>query len=181
MALIRQMAKENRLWGAERIRGELLKLGLRVGKRTRQQGHEERSHPPATRSDVGDRSREPTPHRSGPATRFQVTDLFFRPLAGVLHRRTEVETGDPCRRDTLAAGCLGGTYRSGKPPRMGKGRAYLMRDHASKFGPCFARVAKTSTIKILKTPVHAPRANAIGERFAQERAASMPRSPADSA
>lgn len=34
IALIRQMATENRLWGAERIRGELLKLGLRVCKRT---------------------------------------------------------------------------------------------------------------------------------------------------
>ena len=28
------MAKENQLWGAERIRGELLKLGLEVSKRT---------------------------------------------------------------------------------------------------------------------------------------------------
>jgi putative transposase len=34
IALIREMAKENQLWGAERIRGELLKLGLRVCKRT---------------------------------------------------------------------------------------------------------------------------------------------------
>jgi putative transposase len=34
VALIRQMAKDNRLWGAERIRGELLKLGIRVCKRT---------------------------------------------------------------------------------------------------------------------------------------------------
>ena len=34
IALIRKMAKENRLWGAERIRGELLKLGVRVSKRT---------------------------------------------------------------------------------------------------------------------------------------------------
>jgi putative transposase len=34
IALIREMAKENRLWGAERIRGELLKLGIRVCKRT---------------------------------------------------------------------------------------------------------------------------------------------------
>ena len=34
IALIRQMAKDNRLWGAERIRGELLKLGIRVCKRT---------------------------------------------------------------------------------------------------------------------------------------------------
>jgi len=34
IALIREMAKENRLWGAERIRGELLKLGIQVCKRT---------------------------------------------------------------------------------------------------------------------------------------------------
>jgi putative transposase len=34
IALIQEMAKDNRLWGAERIRGELLKLGLRVCKRT---------------------------------------------------------------------------------------------------------------------------------------------------
>src|SRR3989442_9892180 len=34
MALIKDMAKNNRLWGAERIRGELLKLGIRVCKRT---------------------------------------------------------------------------------------------------------------------------------------------------
>jgi putative transposase len=47
----------------------------------------------------------------------------------------------------------------------GQGPKYLIRDNDSKFGPCFARVAKTSTIKILKTPVHAPRANAICERF----------------
>jgi hypothetical protein len=34
IALIRQMAKENQLWGAERIRGGLLKLGIHVCKRT---------------------------------------------------------------------------------------------------------------------------------------------------
>jgi len=38
VALIKRMAEENRLWGAERIRGEFLKLGVRVGKRTVQQG-----------------------------------------------------------------------------------------------------------------------------------------------
>ncbi len=32
--LIRRMAMENQLWGAERIRGELLKLGIHVCKRT---------------------------------------------------------------------------------------------------------------------------------------------------
>jgi hypothetical protein len=34
IALIRRMAEENPLWGAERIRGELLKLGIEVAKRT---------------------------------------------------------------------------------------------------------------------------------------------------
>ncbi len=34
IALIKDMARNNRLWGAERIRGELLKLGIRVCKRT---------------------------------------------------------------------------------------------------------------------------------------------------
>jgi hypothetical protein len=33
-ALIREMAAQNPRWGAERIRGELLKLGIRVSKRT---------------------------------------------------------------------------------------------------------------------------------------------------
>ena len=31
--LVMDMAKENRTWGAERIRGELLKLGVVVAKR----------------------------------------------------------------------------------------------------------------------------------------------------
>src|SRR6266704_1063478 len=34
ISLIREMAANNRLWGAERIRGELLKLDIRVSKRT---------------------------------------------------------------------------------------------------------------------------------------------------
>ena len=34
IALIKQMAAENRTWGAERIQGELLKLGIEVAKLT---------------------------------------------------------------------------------------------------------------------------------------------------
>ncbi len=33
-ALIKEMAAQNRLWGAERIRGEILRLGIHVCKRT---------------------------------------------------------------------------------------------------------------------------------------------------
>jgi putative transposase len=48
---------------------------------------------------------------------------------------------------------------------FGQGPKYLIRDRDSKFGPRFARVAATSGIKILKTPYHTSRANAICERF----------------
>jgi hypothetical protein len=34
IAIIERLARENGLWGAERIRGELLKLGIQVSKRT---------------------------------------------------------------------------------------------------------------------------------------------------
>jgi putative transposase len=42
---------------------------------------------------------------------------------------------------------------------------YLIHDNDCKFGPAFARVAATSSIKLLKTPYHVPRANAVCERF----------------
>jgi hypothetical protein len=47
----------------------------------------------------------------------------------------------------------------------GQGPKHLIRDRDDKFGPSFARVAASSGIKMLKTPYHAPRANAICERF----------------
>ncbi|HNB52465.1 MAG TPA: hypothetical protein PK530_11000 [Anaerolineales bacterium] len=42
---MRQMAEENRLWGAERIRGVLLKLGIKVAKRTLQKYLPKERHP----------------------------------------------------------------------------------------------------------------------------------------
>jgi putative transposase len=42
---------------------------------------------------------------------------------------------------------------------------FLIRDNDSKFGPLFARVARSSSTKVLKTPLHAPRANAYCERI----------------
>lgn len=47
----------------------------------------------------------------------------------------------------------------GQAPRI------LIRDNDSKFGPLFVRVADSSNIMVLKTPYHAPRANAFCERF----------------
>jgi putative transposase len=52
VALIKEMAAQNRLWGAERIRGELLKVGISVCKRTISEVHEADLYLQATRPNV---------------------------------------------------------------------------------------------------------------------------------
>jgi putative transposase len=163
IALIRQMAKDNRLWGAERIRGELLKLGLQVCKRTIQKYMR------------GARTHQPQGQKWSTFLRthagqiwacdfLQITDLFFRPLFAFflieLKSRKVIHVGvTRSPTDAWVAQQLREATPYGQAPK------YLICDHDSKFGSGFRRVATTSGIKLLKTPVHAPRANAICERF----------------
>jgi len=75
--LIKQMVEENKLWGAERIRGELLKLGLRVSKRNLQR------YLPEGRKDSGQTWATFIKNHSGDiwACDFTVAhDLLFRPI-----------------------------------------------------------------------------------------------------
>src|SRR5437660_4132215 len=163
IALIRQMAKENRLWGAERIRGELLQLGIHVCKCTIQKYMRTvRTHQP--------RGQKWSAFLRNHAAQIwacdflQVTDLFFRPLFAFflieLKTRRVIHVGvTRSPTDAWVAQQLREATPFGQVPK------YLIRDNDSKFGSGFLRVAKTSGIKLLKTPVHAPRANAICERF----------------
>jgi hypothetical protein len=70
--LIRSMASANRLWGAERIRGELLKLGLKVSKRTIQRYCARRGRA-GREGSAGKASYETMPTRSGLATSCKPT------------------------------------------------------------------------------------------------------------
>jgi len=57
ITLIREMATKNRLWGAEHIRGELLKLGMHVCKRTIQKYMRQvRTHQPRGLGDLSAQS-----------------------------------------------------------------------------------------------------------------------------
>ncbi len=163
IALIKEMAKDNRLWGAERIRGELLKLGIRVCKRTIQKYMKQARvlHP---RGQTWSTFLRNHVEAIWACDFLQVTDLFFRSLfiffiielksrkvihVGVTRSPTDIWVAQRLREATP----------------YGQGPRYLIRDNDSKFGPCFARVAGGSAIKVLRTPVHPPRANAICERF----------------
>jgi putative transposase len=157
------MAKDNRLWGAERIRGELLKLGIHVCKRTIQKYMRAvRTHQP--RGQTWATFLRNHAAQVWACDFLQVTDLFFRTLFAffltLLQSRKVIHVGvTRSPTDAWVAQQLREATAYGHAPK------YLIRDHDSKFGSCFARVATTSAIEILKTPVHAPRANAICERF----------------
>jgi len=163
IALIKRMAIDNRLWGAERIRGELLKLGIRVSKRTIQR---------YMRS-----ARGPRPWGQSWATFLtnhgsqvwvcdflQTYDIFFRPIFAFfiveLGSRRVVHVG--VTRSPSSA-WTAQQLREATP--FGKGPRFVIRDNDDKFGVDFDRVAKTSGIRVLRTPVRAPKANAVCERY----------------
>jgi putative transposase len=163
VALIKEMAAQNRLWGAERIRGELLKVGISVCKRTIQKYMRQicTSRP---RGQTWSTFLRTHAQQIWACDFLPVTDLFFRSLfaffntllhsrkvihVGVTHSPTDAWTAQQLREATA----------------YGVGPKYLIWDTDGKFGVGFARVARTSRIEILKTPYHAPRANAICERF----------------
>lgn len=162
VALIQAMARDNRLWGAERIRGELLKLGIRVAKRTIQKYmHQGRARPS---SQTWSTFLHNHAAEVWACDFLPITDLLFRSLFAFfiidLKTRKVIHVGVTRHpSDAWVAQQLREATPYGQAPR------FLIRDNDSKFGPLFARVADGSGIKILKTPYHAPRANACCERF----------------
>jgi putative transposase len=165
VALIRRLAAENRLWGAERIRGELLKLGIRAGKRTVQR-HMRAARPPQPRGSGQAWATFVRNHADAiwACDFLQVVDLGFRSLFAFcivdLGSRRIVHVG-VTRHPT--DGWVAQQLREATP--CDQRPHYLIRDNDRKYGPAFARAAAGSRIAVLRTPVRAPRANATCERF----------------
>jgi transposase InsO family protein len=160
--LIQTMALNNRLWGAERIRGELLKLGIRVSKRTIQKYMRKPRARPSSQTwstFLYNHAQE-----IWACDFLPVTDLFFRSLFAffiielqsrkVLHVAV---TRHPT--DAWVSQQLREATPYGQAPR------FLIHDNDSKFGMLFDRVAKGTGIELLRTSFRAPRANAYCERF----------------
>jgi hypothetical protein len=163
IALIQRLGTENRLWGAERIRGELLKLGLHVAKGT-----------------IRKYLRPVSPSRSPSQTWatllhnhardiwacdfLPVIDLVFRPLYLFfiieLASRRVVHFG-VTRSPTDEWGAQ--QLREATP--LGQAPRFLIRDRDQKDGEAFTRVATGTSIAVLKTPYRSPQANAVCERF----------------
>jgi len=162
-ALIGRMARENPLWGQRRIQAELARLGFRVCART-----------------VARYMRRPYDGTPSPGWRqflakhgseiwacdlFTVQTLWFRTLYVffIIHHGTREliharVTAQP-NSQWLAQQMLEACGLSVEPPK------FLIHDRDSSFGIAFNRRAESLGIKQVRTPVKAPKANAIAERW----------------
>jgi putative transposase len=166
--LVLRLARENPRWGHRRICGELAKLGLNVS-------------PTSVRRLLSRARLEPAPRRSGSSwrefLRAQATGIvacdFFTVETLFLRRYYVLFFISHASRRVWLAGCTGnptGAWVTQQARNLGldfsdQAIRFLIRDRDSKYSGPFDEVFRSEQIRIVKTPVRAPKANAIAERF----------------
>ncbi len=167
-ALIVRLGRENPRWGYQRIRGELLKLGIGISATT-------------VRTILLRHGLDPAPRRAGPTW----TEFLRSQAAGIL--ATDFFTVETIRLKTLyvlffielqtrrvhvvgitahpdSAWVTQQARNLAIDERLGDIR-FLVRDRDAKFSGPFDEVLRTEGVRVIRTPIRAPRANAFAERF----------------
>ena len=163
-----QLARENPRWGHRRVCGELGKLGFRVS-------------PTSIRRLLARARLDPAPRRAGPSWReflhaqaasivacdfFTVESVFLRryyALFFICHSSRRVWLAG-CTRNPSGAWVTQQARNLGFDFSEHRVR-FLIRDRDSKYSGPFDEIFSSEGIRIVKTPVRAPKANAIAERF----------------
>ena len=150
--LIRQMARENPLWKAKKIQGELLKLGIKLHK------HTIRKYMKQVRRRTSQNCRTFLKNHAQEVWACDFTvihSIFFKPLYVLVFMKHETRevvhtavTDHPT--DEWTAQQLREATPWGNRPR------FLILDNDKKFGDKFSKVARSSGIKELRTPFQAP-------------------------
>ena len=157
------MATANGLWGAERIRGELLKLGIRVSKRTVQQ-YMRSVRPRGQHGQTWGTFVRNHTHDIWACDVLQLYDAWFRPIYAffiVAHGTREVVHVNVTRSPTDA--WVAQQLREATP--YDSAPRFLIRDNDGKFGRDFAAAATSADIDVVPIPPRSPNLNAICERF----------------
>jgi putative transposase len=166
--LVLRLARENPRWGHRRICGELAKLGFRVS-------------PTSIRRLLAHARLEPTPRRSGPSwrefLRAQAASVvacdFFTVETAFLRRYYVLFFIAHASRRVWLAGCTrnpSGDWVTQQARNLGldftdQDVRFLIRDRDSKYNGAFDEVFRSGGTRIVRTPLRAPKANAIAERF----------------
>jgi len=170
VALVVRLARENPRWGHRRIVGELAKLGISVSETS-------------ARNILKTHRIAPAPRRSGPSWRTflrqQAASMIacdFFTVETVSLRRIYVLFFIELRtRRVHLAGC---TSNPGGPWVAQQARnlvmemedrhnpvRFLLHDRDTKFTGAFDEVFRTDDVRVIKTPIQAPNANAHAERW----------------
>lgn len=170
VSLVLRLAKENPTWGYRRIHGELTTMGVRLGAST-------------VWSILKRHELDPAPRRSGPSwaefLRAQAKGIVacdFFSVDTVLLRRLYVLVF--IELDTRRLHVVGVTANPVASWVIQQARnlcyelseravpvKFLIRDRDTKFTRSFDEVFRADGVRIVKTPVRAPRANAFCERM----------------
>ncbi|MGH2350756.1 MAG: integrase core domain-containing protein, partial [Chloroflexota bacterium] len=159
--LIARMSEENSLWGSERIRGELLKLGLTVSNRSiRRYRWRAPGRPPSQTWRTFLRNHA---HAIWAADLCVVQTLTLKTLyvlVFIAHGRRELVHLAVTAHPTAAW-----VWRQlVEATPWGRRSKHLIRDRDAVYGGGFRARAKALGIETVLTPVRAPRANAVAER-----------------
>ena len=166
--LVVRLARENPRWGYQRIKGELLRLGVRISAT-------------AIRTTLRRHGLDPAPRRSGGtwcaflrqqaagivACDFFTVDTLWLQRLYVLFF-IELDTRRVHLAGVTANPDGGWVTQQGRNLLLvlgerGRRLRYLLRDRDAKFSRAFDDVVRDEGAEILVTPVRAPRANAYAE------------------
>jgi putative transposase len=170
VSIILRLARENPTWGYRRIQGELTRLGVVLA-------------PSSVWAILRQHHIDPSPNRTGHSwtqfLRSQASSMLacdFFSVDTVLLRRLYVLFF--IELDTRRVYMMGITAQPTEAWMVQQARnlsmvlaerahpvRFLVRDRDTKFTSSFDEVFRSERIRIIKTPIRAPRANAFAERF----------------